>query len=153
MVITFSILSDQGIVSYQPVMVYGLVSGLNLSTDVLLKDSLERQYLQEVRVEGSLLVGNGIDIRNSLNGMNYGKLREFVSSSGIDRPVNVEIHGNVHFYLPPDVAQLNGYDLEQLHQEVWLTNRDEVLTGSYRFEEVTFAGNVYMKVRRTLRRP
>ncbi|XP_055631057.1 uncharacterized protein LOC129771448 [Toxorhynchites rutilus septentrionalis] len=137
----------QGLVSYQPVTVYGLVSGLNLSTDVLLTDSRERQYLQEVRLEGSLSVSNGIDIGNSLNGMNYAKLREFVSSSGYERPVNLEVHGNVHFYQQPDVIRLNGHDLAKLHRDVWLTNRDEVLTGVYRFDQVHFAGNVYVKGR------
>ncbi|KXJ78037.1 hypothetical protein RP20_CCG005824 [Aedes albopictus] len=135
----------EGIVSYQPIIVKGLVSGLNLATDVLLNYSPSRQYLKDVRIDGKLLVTNRINVEHTLNGMNYAKLREYATSSGVERPLNVEVQGNVHFHLQPDVSELNGYNLEQLHRDVWLTNRDEVLTGSYRFENANFANYVHTK--------
>ncbi|KXJ80288.1 hypothetical protein RP20_CCG025735 [Aedes albopictus] len=135
----------EGIVSYQPIIVKGLVSGLNLATDVLLNYSPNRQYLKDVRIDGNLRVTNRIHVEHTLNGMNYAKLREYATSSGEERPLNVDVQGNVHFHLQPDVSELNGYNLEQLHRDVWLTNRDEVLTGSYRFENVHFANYVHTK--------
>lgn len=119
---------------------------MNLATDVLLNYSPSRQYLKDVRIDGNLRVTNRIHVEHTLNGMNYAKLREYATSSGEERPLNVEVQGNVHFHLQPDVSELNGYNLEQLHRDVWLTNRDEVLTGSYRFENVHFANYVHTKV-------
>lgn len=139
--------TDDGIVSYQPIAVQGLVSGLNLSTDVLLNYSPKRQHLKDVRIDGSLVVTNRINVEHTLNGMNYAKMTEFATSSGRERPLHVEVQGNVHFQLQPEVGQLNGFHLEQLHRDVWLTNRDEVLTGAYRFDNVHFASYVHTKVK------
>lgn len=81
--------------------------------------------------------------------MNYAKLREFTTATGStpDRPMNVEVYGNAHFEVQPEIVTLNGYNLEQLHRDVWLANRDEVLTGNYRFENAHFASWVHAKVR------
>ncbi|XP_053685730.1 uncharacterized protein LOC128735261 [Sabethes cyaneus] len=125
-----------GIVSHRPVTVSGLVSGLNLETDVLLNSPIQHQYLKELRIDGNLVVTDKIHISDTLNGINYNKLREFTSGTG--QPFNVEVQGNVYFEGEPEVVELNGYNLQQLHRDVWMTNRDEVLTGSYRFGEVHF---------------
>lgn len=135
----------EGIVSYQPIVVKGSVSGLNLATDVLLNNSPKRQYLKDVKIDGKLICSSRIHVEHSLNGMHYAKMREFVTTSGGEKPMNVEVQGNVHFIFQPHVAQLNGYNLEQLHRDVWLANRDEVLTGSYCFENVNFASYVHTK--------
>lgn len=132
--------------SYQPIDVKGLVSGLNLSTDVLLNFSPKRQHLKDVRIDGNLKVTNQIHVEHTINGMNYAKMRDFATSSGREQPLNVEVQGNVHYQLQPEVGQLNGFNLEELHRDVWLINRDEVLTGAYRFENVNFASYVHTKV-------
>ncbi|XP_058829286.1 uncharacterized protein LOC131688788 [Topomyia yanbarensis] len=132
-----------GFISNQPVTVHGLVSGLNLSTDVLLDYSPEPLQLLEVRVDGNVRVTGQINIGSTLNGINYAKLKEFTSSSGFDQPLNIEIQGNAHFAFPPNVLELNGYNLQQLHRDVWMSNRDEILTGSYRFEHVHFLDKVF----------
>ncbi|XP_055531237.1 uncharacterized protein LOC129722051 [Wyeomyia smithii] len=134
-----------GVISHQMVTVNGLVSGLKLETDVLLDSPIQHQYLKELRVDGELRVTDKINIVSTLNGINYGKLQEFVSSSGTDIPLKIEVQGNVHFVEEPEIVELNGYNLQQLHRDVWLTNRDEVLTGRYRFEDVRFDSYVHTK--------
>lgn len=134
-----------GVISHKPVTVNGLVSGLNLETDVLLDSPAEGQYLKEMRIDGSLVVTDKINIASTLNGMNYNKLQEFTSSSGLEQPLNVEVLGNVYFEGEPDIVLVNGYNLQQLNREVWMSDRDEVLTGSYRFGEVHFENYVHTK--------
>ncbi|XP_039440737.1 uncharacterized protein LOC120421572 [Culex pipiens pallens] len=137
----------EGVVSYQPVTVNGLISGLNLATDVLLDQASDPQQLEEIKIDGNLLVSGEIHVSHTLNGMNYAKLREFTTATGStpDRPMNVEVYGNAHFEVQPEIVTLNGYNLEQLHRDVWLANRDEVLTGNYRFENAHFASWVHAK--------
>ncbi|XP_055589316.1 uncharacterized protein LOC129741603 isoform X2 [Uranotaenia lowii] len=136
---------NEGLVSYQPVIVNGVVSGLNLATDVVLDRSKDQQQLKELYVDGNLLVRGQLYVSSKINDMNYAKLKEYVTSNGSEHPIKVEAQGNVHFHQQPDVAQLNGYRLEELHREIWLSNRDEVLTGNFRFQTVNFENNVLTK--------
>ncbi|XP_058458977.1 uncharacterized protein LOC131435292 [Malaya genurostris] len=141
-----SAIFHEGFVSSQPVMVHGLVSGLDLEKDILLNYSTEPQQLEELRIDGNLLVTGQIKIGSTLNGMNYVKLQEFTSSSGLDQPINIEVQGNVHFQGQTDITELNGYNLKQLHRDAWLSNRNnENITGRFRFEQVRFEENVYVK--------
>lgn len=144
---------DQGIVTYEPCSVGGLVSGLNVSSDVLLKQSPEMQTLGTVHVLGTLEAKGELHILSQLNGINFPKMMEFFSAPGENAegresvPVGIETHGNVYFEHDPTVIHLNGHNVQKLYGEVWLPHRPTVLTGRYQFESVEFVKPLHTKVR------
>ncbi|XP_052862925.1 uncharacterized protein LOC128269484 [Anopheles cruzii] len=137
-----------GLISYEPSTVGGLVSGLNLSSDVLLKQSSEIQTLDSVQVTGTLQVKGQLHILNHLNGIHFPKMMEFFGpkpeSDGVAaESTNIEVHGNVHFEHAPTVIHLNGHNVQKLYGEVWLPHRPTVLTGKYHFESVEFFNAIH----------
>nr|XP_040233615.2 uncharacterized protein LOC120956299 [Anopheles coluzzii] len=141
----------QGIVTYEPCSVGGLVSGLNVSSDVLLKQSPEMQTLGTVHVLGTLEAKGELHILSQLNGINFPKMMEFFSAPGENAegresvPVGIETHGNVYFEHDPTVIHLNGHNVQKLYGEVWLPHRPTVLTGRYQFQSVEFVKPLHTK--------
>uniref|UniRef100_A0A182PP15 Uncharacterized protein n=1 Tax=Anopheles epiroticus TaxID=199890 RepID=A0A182PP15_9DIPT len=141
----------QGIVTYEPCTVGGLVSGLNLTRDILLKQTPEMQTLGTVHVPGVLEAKGELHILSQLNGINYPKMMEFFTPSGEagkgqeSVPVGIEVHGNVYFEHDPTVIHLNGHNVQKLYGEVWLPHRPTVLTGSYHFESVELLKPLHAK--------
>ncbi|XP_053668970.1 uncharacterized protein LOC128719371 [Anopheles marshallii] len=140
----------QGIVTYEPSTVGGLVSGLNLSSDILLKQSPEIQTLDTVHVAGALEAKGELHILSQLNGINFPKMMEFFTplekSTGQESaPVDIDVHGNVYFVHDPTVIHLNGHNVQKLYGEVWLSHRPTVLTGRYHFESVEFHNALHAK--------
>ncbi|XP_052901002.1 uncharacterized protein LOC128307276 [Anopheles moucheti] len=140
----------QGIVTYEPSTVGGLVSGLNLSSDILLKQSPEIQTLDTVHVSGALEAKGELHILSQLNGINFPKMMEFFTPSekGTGQesaPVDIDVHGNVYFERDPTVIHLNGHNVQKLYGEVWLSHRPTVLTGRYHFESVEFHNALHAK--------
>uniref|UniRef100_A0A182WDY6 Uncharacterized protein n=1 Tax=Anopheles minimus TaxID=112268 RepID=A0A182WDY6_9DIPT len=140
----------QGIVTYEPSTVGGLVSGLNLSTDILLKHSPEIQTLDTVHVPGALEAKGELHILSQLNGINFPKMMEFFTplekgAGQESAPVDIDVHGNVYFEHDPTVIHLNGHNVQKLYGEVWLAHRPTVLTGRYHFESVEFHKTLHAK--------
>ncbi|KFB50075.1 AGAP011897-PA-like protein [Anopheles sinensis] len=138
----------EGIVSYEPCSVGGLVSGLDLSNDVLLKQSPEIQTLGTVQVSQTLEARGELHILNNLNGIHFPKLMEFFSPADDKEraerlPPNVEVRGNVYFEHDPTLIHLNGHNIQKLYDEVWLPHRPTVLTGRYHFESVEFQNSLH----------
>uniref|UniRef100_A0A182N2V7 VWFD domain-containing protein n=1 Tax=Anopheles dirus TaxID=7168 RepID=A0A182N2V7_9DIPT len=139
----------QGIVTYEPSSVSGLVSGLNLTSDILLKQSPDIQTLGTVHVAGALEAKGELHILSQLNGINFPKMLEFFAPSEIrttqdSAPFGVEIFGNVYFDHDPTVLHLNGHNVQKLYGEVWLPHRPAVLTGRYHFESVAFTNAIHV---------
>uniref|UniRef100_A0A182IQZ7 Uncharacterized protein n=1 Tax=Anopheles atroparvus TaxID=41427 RepID=A0A182IQZ7_ANOAO len=107
----------EGIVSYEPCTVGGLVSGLNLSSDVLLKQSPEIQTLGTVQVSQTLRAKGELHILNHLNGIHFPKMMEFFApSDDVARAEpNIEVHGNVYFEHDPTIIHLNGQNIQKLY--------------------------------------
>ncbi|XP_049294198.1 uncharacterized protein LOC125769507 [Anopheles funestus] len=140
----------QGIVTYEPSTVGGLVAGLNLSSDILLKQSPEIQTLDTVHVSGALEAKGELHILSQLNGINFPKMMEFFTplekgAAQESAPVNIDVHGNVYFEHDPTVVHLNGHNVQKLYSEVWLSHRPTVLTGRYHFESVEFHKALHSK--------
>ncbi|XP_050067709.1 uncharacterized protein LOC126556488 [Anopheles maculipalpis] len=140
----------QGIVTYEPSTVGGLVSGLNFSSDNLLKQSPEMQTLDTMHLSGALDAKGELHILSQLNGINYPKMMELFnpSESGTETdsaPIDIDVHGNVYFEHDPTVIHLNGQNVQKLYGEVWLPHRPTVLTGRYHFESVEFQKALHLK--------
>uniref|UniRef100_A0A182Q8K7 Uncharacterized protein n=1 Tax=Anopheles farauti TaxID=69004 RepID=A0A182Q8K7_9DIPT len=139
----------QGIVTYEPSTVGGLVSGLNLTSDILQKQSPEIQTLGTVHVSGALEAKGELHILSQLNGINFPKMLEFFAPSETgtgqeSTPIGIEIFGNVYFDHDPTVLHLNGHNVQKLYGEVWLPHRPTVLTGRYHFESVEFRNAIHV---------
>ncbi|XP_050098630.1 uncharacterized protein LOC126579251 [Anopheles aquasalis] len=138
-----------GVVSYEPVTVGGLVAGINISSDVLLKQSAEIQALGNVHVAGTLNAKGQLHILQTLNGIHFPKMMEFFGTKAAHdgasdaAPMNIEVHGNVYFEQTPTVINLNGYNVQKVYGEVWLPQRPTVLTGRCHFESVEFLDLTY----------
>ncbi|XP_053679007.1 uncharacterized protein LOC128729376 [Anopheles nili] len=133
----------KGIVTYEPSTVGGLVSGLNLTNDVLLKQSPGIQTLGTMRVSGMLEAKGQLHILNQLNGINFPKMMMFFASTANEQGresalVNIQVQENVYFEHDPIVIHLNGHNVKKLYNQVWLPHRPTVLTGRYHFESVQF---------------
>uniref|UniRef100_A0A182Y9F7 Uncharacterized protein n=1 Tax=Anopheles stephensi TaxID=30069 RepID=A0A182Y9F7_ANOST len=140
----------QGIVTYEPSTVGGLVSGLNLSSDMLLKQCPEIQTLETMHISGALDANGELHILSQLNGINFPKMMEFFSPSengaGTENaPIDMDVHGNVYLEHDPTVIHLNGHNVQKLYGEVWLSHRPTVLTGRYHFESVEFQKELHLK--------
>uniref|UniRef100_A0A182T105 Uncharacterized protein n=1 Tax=Anopheles maculatus TaxID=74869 RepID=A0A182T105_9DIPT len=113
---------EQGIVTYEPSSVGGLVSGLNLSSDILLKQSPEIQTLDTMHISGALDAKGELHILSQLNGINFPKMMEFFNPSengaGTENvPIDIDVHGNVYFEHDPTVIHLNGQNVQKLYGE------------------------------------
>jgi hypothetical protein len=82
-----------GVSFQQSLQVDGLVSGIDLSEEVLLNNVNATQELQQLTVERDVNVTEGIRIEEILNGVDFQKLAVFAGSEPSDTPLVLKILG------------------------------------------------------------
>ncbi|XP_063696003.1 uncharacterized protein LOC134827336 [Culicoides brevitarsis] len=125
------------VTAMDPVTLGGHVSGMNLASDVLLRNS---SYVQNVAslVAKSISVTD-LTVQDTLNGVNYQKLVEFATN---DAPMNVHVLGQINFLSQPVFKTINGIDIDELYEHAWLANRNAVLKATYYLENTEFVHNI-----------
>uniref|UniRef100_A0A336MVZ6 CSON007096 protein n=1 Tax=Culicoides sonorensis TaxID=179676 RepID=A0A336MVZ6_CULSO len=126
------------VTAVDPVTVQGLVSGIDIRNNVLLKNSTHPQDLGSLTTN-SLEVKNDFVIHETLNGLNYQKLIEFTSNT---TPMNVKILGVTNFLTQPVFKTINGIDIDELYEHAWLSHRNVVLKGTYHIDYAEFTHNI-----------
>lgn len=110
------------------------VNGVNLEGKLFLNNTNELQSIKKLEVDGDVhaeYLGfkhlNGIDCEKFFSGL-----------AGGNESANLVVRGGAVFNFQPVIGSLNDVNLQQLHEEVWLVDRDIVLTG----ENIHFLGGV-----------
>lgn len=125
-----------------PVYFGGLFDGMNLHTDVLLKNSTYSQNVASLSAK-SVEVKGDLTVAESLNGVNYGKLVELSTGSG---SLNVKILGQTNFLTQPVFKTINDIDIDELYEHAWLSHRNAVLKATYSLDYAEFSHNIISTV-------
>lgn len=111
-----------------------IVNGVNLESKIFLNDTNEPQTIKKLEVDGDVYTEylsfkslNGIDCENFFTGL-----------AGENGTANLVVRGSAVFNYQPNIISLNDVNLQELHDDVWLSDRDVVLTG----ENIHFLGGV-----------
>lgn len=120
---------------------------LNLEDQFLLNRTNEVQKIKKVVVRNSCGIEN-LEYQ-TLNNLDRSNIKEMMNpeENSVEKP-NLRVEGNVEFKVSPIFENLNDFDLKQLHDNVWLSNRETVLSASKIFFQnfTKFENNIVSKV-------
>lgn len=110
------------------------VNGMTLDGKLIRNNTNDPQTIQKLVVDGDMRV----EFLNftQLNGI---ECERFVKAfAGDDNSTSLMVHGSAHFIYQPKLVSLNNENLQELFDNLWMADRDAVLTG----DDIQFLGSV-----------
>lgn len=122
--------------------VSGLVNGYSFDSDVLLKESVQPQYLRgPLNVKGNLTVTGNISGLQEVNGVVLEVIDDYLSRSFSEITVEKAVFEN-----PPNFTMCNGNDLKKDFMDyVWFSNVDVDMPYHVEFMDTVFESPVDFK--------
>lgn len=122
-----------------PVQVNGLISGIKLSTEAVLK---KINYLQEIN--GKIVVKyltvdqGGLQVDETLNDVRVHHFNDYLNLED----QNLIITDSVQFHQETTFEHLNDYRIDELLRDMWISGEDVELYGQFNFQGDTFIENI-----------
>lgn len=110
------------------------VNGISLERKLILNNTNEHQTLKKLFIERHIAI-EYINFTN-LNGIDCERF--MTSFAGDNGAANLMVQGTATFNYQPNIVSLNNENLEHLHDSIWMSDRDVMLTG----EDIRFLGGV-----------
>lgn len=106
-------------------MMTPMVNGMSLESKLILNNTNDVQTIPKLTVNGFVAV----EYLNftEVNGIDCAKVME--TFEGTNGTAAVTIRGGASFIYPPNVTSINTENLQQLHDSVWMADKDVELTG------------------------